>query len=108
MNEDLHYENVLAGTREPWLVIDPKPVAGDLEFGVIPLLWNRMEESTLDDRLAALVAVAGLDAELARAWTLVRAVVNFLWAVEADDGFAASLLEIAQWSATLDGDAPRH
>jgi streptomycin 6-kinase len=108
VNEDLHYENVLAGTREPWLVIDPKPVAGDLEFGVIPLLWNRMEESTLDDRLAALVAVAGLDAELARAWTLVRAVVNFLWAVEADDGFAASLLEIAQWSATLDGDAPRH
>jgi streptomycin 6-kinase len=25
VNDDLHYENVLAGTREPWLVIDPKP-----------------------------------------------------------------------------------
>lgn len=26
---DLHYENVLAADREPWLVIDPKPVSGD-------------------------------------------------------------------------------
>src|SRR5688572_13148750 len=26
---DLHYENVLAGQREPWLAIDPKPLAGD-------------------------------------------------------------------------------
>ena len=25
---DLHYENVLAADREPWLVIDPKPMAG--------------------------------------------------------------------------------
>src|SRR5690606_39320812 len=26
---DLHYANVLAGEREPWLAIDPKPLAGD-------------------------------------------------------------------------------
>jgi streptomycin 6-kinase len=31
VNEDLHFQNVLAGAREPWLVIDPKPLAGDLE-----------------------------------------------------------------------------
>nr|WP_281259050.1 aminoglycoside phosphotransferase family protein [Amycolatopsis sulphurea] len=52
-NEDLHYENVLAGTREQWLVIDPKPIAGDLEYGAFSFLWNRFDESTLDDKLAA-------------------------------------------------------
>ncbi|HLZ07354.1 MAG TPA: aminoglycoside phosphotransferase family protein, partial [Chloroflexota bacterium] len=29
VNYDLHYGNVLAGVREPWLAIDPKVVVGD-------------------------------------------------------------------------------
>lgn len=62
VNQDLHYENVLAGTRERWLVIDPQPLAGDPEFGTIPLLWNRRAESSLDERFAAVVDAAGLDA----------------------------------------------
>src|SRR5262249_50310539 len=33
VNWDLHYGNVLAGEREPWLAIDPKIVVGDPEFG---------------------------------------------------------------------------
>ena len=41
---DLHYENVLAGDREPWLVIDPKPTSGDPHYEVAPLLWNRWDE----------------------------------------------------------------
>lgn len=82
VNEDLHYFNVLAGGREPWLVIDPKPLAGDPEFGVIPLLWNRWAGAAdVPGRLDAVVAAAGLDRELARAWTVVRAVDNWLWAL---------------------------
>ena len=41
---DLHYENVLAGEREPWLAIDPKPLAGDPGFDLLPALHNRWEE----------------------------------------------------------------
>ena len=41
---DLHYENVLAGDREPWLVIDPKPMSGDPHYELAPMLWNRLEE----------------------------------------------------------------
>ncbi|WP_433194844.1 aminoglycoside phosphotransferase family protein [Nocardia sp. CA-107356] len=85
VNEDLHYENVLGGTREPWLVIDPQPLAGDLEFATLSLLWNRRTESTLDDRFATVVEIAGLDPDRARAWTLVRAVQNWLWFVEGED-----------------------
>jgi streptomycin 6-kinase len=44
-NRDMHYENVLAGEREPWLVIDPKVMRGDAEFGLAPLLWRRLGEA---------------------------------------------------------------
>jgi streptomycin 6-kinase len=100
VNEDLHYFNVLRGVREPWLVIDPKPITGDPEFGVIPLLWNRYAETGgaqgIAARFAAIVAAADLDADLARAWTLVRAVTNWLWTLE-DGGFPSwdVLAEIA-------------
>jgi streptomycin 6-kinase len=82
-NRDLHYQNVLAGEREPWLVIDPKVMRGDAEFGLAPLLWRRLGEAGgpagLRRRFDALVDEAGLDAELARGWTLLRAVDYQLW-----------------------------
>ncbi|XVS65336.1 aminoglycoside phosphotransferase family protein [Actinosynnema sp. CA-299493] len=83
VNQDLHYQNVLRGDREPWLMIDPKPLAGDREFGVIPLLWNRFGELAgergLRDRFAALCDIGELDADRARAWTFCRAVDTWLW-----------------------------
>ena len=59
IHSDLHYFNVLAATREPWLVIDPKPLAGDPAYEVAPLLWNRWDE-VLARRLVA-GGVAGAD-----------------------------------------------
>ena len=41
---DLHYENVMAADREPWLAIDPKPMSGDPHYEPAPMLWNRFEE----------------------------------------------------------------
>ncbi|MGQ0838239.1 aminoglycoside phosphotransferase family protein [Actinokineospora sp.] len=79
VNEDPHYANVLRGEREPWLVIDPKPIAGEPEFGLVPLLWNRFAETDPAARLDALVAAAGLDADRARRWAFVRAVDFWLW-----------------------------
>ena len=29
VNRDAHFGNVLSARREPWLLIDPKPLAGD-------------------------------------------------------------------------------
>jgi streptomycin 6-kinase len=45
LHTDLHDENVLAGDREQWLAIDPKPLVGDAAFEVAPLLWNRWDEA---------------------------------------------------------------
>ncbi|SDC99894.1 aminoglycoside phosphotransferase family protein [Actinokineospora iranica] len=84
VNQDLHYENVLRGEREPWLVIDPKPIAGDPEWGLIALLWNRWTDA-VTDRLDHLVDLTGADPDRARRWTFVRAVENWLGAEEDED-----------------------
>ena len=87
---DLHHENVLAGDREPWLAIDPKPMSGDPHYEPAPMLWNRWDEmvSTGDLRTAlrrrfhTLVDAAGLDEDRARDWVVVRMVLNASWSVE--------------------------
>lgn len=77
INEDLHYHNVLAGDREPWLVIDPMIVAGDREFGLSSLVWGRLEESDTHRILNALIDIEQLDADRARAWTFASTVVKW-------------------------------
>lgn len=42
---DLHYDNILAAEREPWLAIDPKPLAGDPGFELMPALDNNFHPS---------------------------------------------------------------
>jgi streptomycin 6-kinase len=83
VNYDLIYADVLAGEREPWLVVDPKVVSGDLEYGVAQLLWRRLEEMQarrgLDYYFQSLTEAAGLDAALTRSWTFVRCVDYWLW-----------------------------
>lgn len=85
---DLHYLNVLAADREPWLVIDPKPMSGDPHFELAPMLWNRMDElgdavrTGVRRRFHTLVDAAGLDEARARDWVIVRMVLNAHWAVE--------------------------
>jgi streptomycin 6-kinase len=85
VHADLHYGNVLAGTRLPWSAIDPKAVAGDPEHSVPELMWTRIDDAADDaavgELLGVLVAAGKLDAEKARAWTIVRAVDYWLWAL---------------------------
>ncbi|WP_254185120.1 aminoglycoside phosphotransferase family protein [Nocardioides panacis] len=87
---DLHYENVLAADREPWLAIDPKPMAGDPHYEPAPMLWNRWDDvvasghvrDAVRRRFFTLVDAAGLDEQRARAWVVVREMHNALWVIE--------------------------
>lgn len=81
---DLHYDNVLAGEREPWLAIDPKPLAGDPGFELLPAIVNGFRAGDVRWRFDLLTEAAGLDGdrERARAWTLGRVAQNCLWDVE--------------------------
>lgn len=87
---DLHYDNVMASTRQPWLVIDPKPLAGDPGFEVFPVLWNRWDElvatgdlsRAIRDRFGLMLDVTGTDRERALGWTAGRILQNVLWDTE--------------------------
>ncbi|MHA7263327.1 aminoglycoside phosphotransferase family protein [Arthrobacter sp. TMN-37] len=108
VHSDLHYGNILArrapvgapdaagasavddgGGAEGFVAIDPKPLVGDAEYAVAPMLWNRIGDLPAGDpasgvrlRCAALAGAAGLDAELARDWAVVREVRNALYYLE--------------------------
>lgn len=94
VHTDLHYTNVLAADREPWLVIDPKPLSGDPHYEPAPMLWNRWDEvvasgdvrDTVRRRFHTLVDVAGLDEHRARDWVVVRELHNALWCLEDSPG----------------------
>ncbi|MFD4669176.1 aminoglycoside phosphotransferase family protein [Lentzea sp. NPDC058450] len=87
---DLHCGNVLAAEREPWLAIDPEPLAGDPGFDLWPALNSKWDAViAADDPLRVLhrrfdlfTDVLDLDRERAAAWTLGRVLQNCLWDVE--------------------------
>ena len=103
---DLHFENVLAADREPWLMIDPKPMSGDPHYEVSPLLWNRWDEVTdsgdvrraVRRRFYATVDAAGLDEGRARDWVVTRMVHNAMWTV--NDAKGALSDEDREWITT--------
>lgn len=87
---DLHYDNILAGEREPWLAIDPEPLTGDPGFELLPAMDNRWDEvlATGDPtravlrRFDLLTEALGLDRRRATGWTLGRVLQNALWDIE--------------------------
>lgn len=87
VDSDLHYEQVLSSEREPWLVIDPQVLVGDIEYQCGQLLWTRLDEMAdsagLRWSLDALTEAAQLDPARARAWALLRAVDYRLWGLAA-------------------------
>jgi streptomycin 6-kinase len=93
---DLHYENVLASERAPWLAIDPKPLAGDPAFDLLPALDNRYDPGDLHWRFDAMTDVLDLDRERARAWTLGRVLQNCLWEIEDGEPLEAVQLDIGR------------
>jgi streptomycin 6-kinase len=77
LHQDLHAGNVLAAQREPWLVIDPKPLVGEREFGLAPIIRSfELGHSRQDvlHRLDFLSAELGLDRERARGWAIAQTI----------------------------------
>lgn len=95
VHADLHYANVLRSPERGWVAIDPKPVSGDPHYEPEPMLRNRFEEygavpgdsvrAGIRRRFHTLVDVAGLDEDRARAWAVVRSVLNAHWGADDRD-----------------------
>lgn len=86
VNGDLHCAQVLAATREPWLVVDPVLLRGDIEYDLARILWSRLDEMADDAEVVrwfeAIVDVAKLERERAHAWLLYRTVDYWLWGLD--------------------------
>ncbi|WP_238175973.1 aminoglycoside phosphotransferase family protein [Kribbella albertanoniae] len=89
---DLHYGNVMASDRQPWLVIDPKPLAGDPAFELFQALHNRWDDllatgnldQAIRDRFDLMRDITGIDRDRALAWTAARILQNTIWDEELD------------------------
>ena len=110
VHQDLHLGNVLAAEREPWLAIDPKPLAGELAFDAASLLrdWpaarlaGRDVAAALRGRLEQLVDELALDRARTRGWALGQTVELGLWSHSVGDAATGErLLRVAQLVAAL-------
>ncbi len=89
VNQDLHGANVLSSAREPWLVIDPKPLVGEREVEASGILRNTHDVSRWLDELSEL----GLDRERARGWGVAH---NLAWAWDERRGWLDPHVEEAR------------
>ena len=96
IHQDLHADNVLRAQREPWLVIDPKPLAGEREFAVAPIVRSSElghNYPLVEHRLDRLTSELGLDRDHARGWTVAQ---TLAWAFEGNRVLPRHL-ETARW-----------
>jgi len=89
LHGDLHHDNVLRATREPWLAIDPHGVIGDPGYDCGAMLYNpwpdRLDESLLalvPARIEQLADGFRLPVERVTAWGFVMAVLSEVWGVQ--------------------------
>ena len=96
-NQDFHGGNVLRAEREPWLVIDPKPLVGERELDGVGLLRNavfRGESSTPSvRRWLDVLEGLGLDRDRLRGWGVAHALA---WGWEDERGWSSWSLAAAR------------
>ena len=95
LHQDLHGDNVLAAQREPWLAIDPKPLAGERELGIAPIVRSRELGHSRREVLARfdrLVSELRLDRERARGWAIGQTIA---WAFDGEHH--PHHAEVARW-----------
>jgi streptomycin 6-kinase len=96
-NQDFHGANVLRAEREPWLVIDPKPLVGERELDGVGLLRNavfRGDSSTVSARRwLDVLHDMGLDRERLRGWGVAHALA---WGWDDESGWSPRSIATAR------------
>jgi streptomycin 6-kinase len=95
VNQDLHGGNVLRSAREPWLVIDPKPLVGEPELDGVGPLRNAglAADATAVRRWLDALADLGMDRERLRGWGAAHALA---WAAEPDRRWSSRSIAAAR------------
>ncbi|MFY1633832.1 aminoglycoside phosphotransferase family protein [Solwaraspora sp. WMMB335] len=96
LHQDLHAGNVLRAQREPWLVIDPKPLVGERAFGLAPVVRGvelGHSRALVRRRLDRLSAELGVDRQRACGWTIGQ---SLAWAFTDGPPLTAHL-DVVRW-----------
>jgi streptomycin 6-kinase len=96
LHQDLHGDNVLRAHREPWLVIDPKPLVGERAFAAAPIVRSYEfghDQRSVRERLDRLTAELELDRERARLWAMAQTVA---WSID-ESGADPWHVQTAEW-----------
>ncbi|WP_051703974.1 aminoglycoside phosphotransferase family protein [Glycomyces sp. NRRL B-16210] len=99
-NRDNHLSNVIAAEREPWLLIDPKPVLAERAFDGGYFLFKQQFHGPLGgtELLRAVAEGLGADRERVRAWGMVRTIAQI-----ADAGTGPDLAACTEVLRAIEG-----
>lgn len=104
LHGDLHQDNVISATREPWLAIDPKGMIGPKERETAPMLMNpkgfilksKNPKELLKRRITILSDFLGLEKEKITAWGFTQTVLSVIWTLEDHNRVDEERLAIAK------------
>ena len=89
VHADLQHYNVLYDNEHGWTAIDPKGVAGEIEYEVGALLRNPIEQpelfrnrATIERRIKILTDLLPLDVSRTLRWCFAQAVLSAVWDFE--------------------------
>lgn len=108
LHGDFNPGNILLGGEGAWLVIDPKPMRGDPEYDLWPLIsqlgapfTRQHPEDAIAGQLDAVVAAIGSDRDRTARWGHARTALSLSWILR--DGTPSEVqraaTELAVWSA---------
>lgn len=93
LHGDFHHDNILAATREPWLIIDPKGIVGDPGYDLGAFLYNPWQTllelpdpgRVIARRVDQLAEGLGMERVRVRGWGIAQAVLSACWSIEGDE-----------------------
>ncbi len=104
LHGDYNPGNILHAEGGTWRAIDPKPMRGELEFDLWPLvvqvgdpLARERPEGRLETQLTRVAGIVGADVHRAARWGFARTALDVTWAVEDGRSPAAALAALAAW-----------
>jgi streptomycin 6-kinase len=93
LHGDLHHDNILSATRQPWLIIDPKGIVGDPGYDLGAFLYNPMPGlldlpnpgQIIARRVDQLADGLGMQRARVRGWGIAQAVLSACWSIEGNE-----------------------
>lgn len=111
LHQDFHPGNVLAAQREPWLVIDPKPIVGDPAFDPVPMLIQDRgtvreppAPAVIESDTTTLGGLTGVDPGRIALWAIARCAEWTMASLEHGQMIDASITYT--WARALDAIHP--